>query len=136
MFLTHLPLLHVFSFSGMKVKTDTTTQSSYSLLFLSAIVWTEDKKCANIQLQLAPDPSDPHTSTSTPTPGRGTQLCHCPTPVCIGTPGTAELLSVHKAKGCQRSGHSLAKKSQSNSGQTALKRLTGKKTVLIKHEVI
>lgn len=36
------------SFSGMKVKTGTTAQSSYSFLFLLAILWTKEKKCANI----------------------------------------------------------------------------------------
>lgn len=94
MFLTHLPLLHVFSFSGMKVKRDTTTQSSYSLLFLSAIVWTEDKKCANTAAPAGTRPQWCSHQHQHPYPRQGhpalplPHSCvhwhsgHCSTPLC------------------------------------------------------
>lgn len=134
------------SFSGMKVKIDTTTQRGYSLLFLLAILWTKEKNVQTFQL-LAGDPKTP-VILHTPFQGRdpypsqvhpAVTLPHLHSwhgIVCVAwqTCGTASTplycaLQPGHAKAGQRSGHSLAKdkKLQRNSGQKALKRLTEKK---------
>lgn len=145
----------------MKVRTDITTRCSYSLLFPLAILWTKEKTVQTFSV-LTGDTKTPvtvHTpyqgeellrggSRSIPTPGRNTQLWHSPT----STPGVAPSvwpeghrwhcqhpsLLCTTARTGQRPGHSPAKdkESQRSPGQKALKRLTEKKTVLIKHEVI
>lgn len=165
-FLKHTVFLRCFSiiwlfcmflsFSGMKVKTGTTAQSSYSFLFLFAILWTKEKKMckhsSSWQAKLKPQSFcilqaregelPRRGSGSISTPARNIQLWHSPTPTlgmapCVWPDGHTwhcqhSSWLCTPARTCQgwpqsRDGLAKDKKSQRNSGQKALKRLTEKK---------